>query len=96
MPHELKYTRRSKVLRPTKATNTANRTSIRLRPAEADGRRFGDWETDITVDSYGHAILTLTERPTNFILTDGCRMDVRPCLWRRQSPGCCSRIRETG
>ncbi len=70
MPHELKYTRRSKALRPTKATNIANRTSIHQRPAEADGRRFGDWEMDTIVDSYGHAILTLTERSTNFILME--------------------------
>ena len=70
MPHELKYTRRSKSLRPTKATNIANRTSIHQRPPEADGKRFGDWEMDTIVDSYGHAILTLTERSTNFILME--------------------------
>lgn len=68
MPHELKYTKRIKALRPTKATNTANRTSIHDRTKEADGKRFGDWEMDTIVDSYGHAILTLTERSTNFIL----------------------------
>lgn len=56
--------------RPTKATNIANRTSIHERPAEADGKRFGDWEMDTIVDSYGHAILTLTERSTNFILME--------------------------
>jgi len=70
MPHELKYTRREKRLRPTKATNIANRTSIHERPKEADGKRFGDWEMDTIVDSYGHAILTLTERSTNFILME--------------------------
>ncbi len=70
MPHELKYTRRSKTLLPTKATNIANRTSIHQRPPEADGKRFGDWEMDTIVDSYGHAILTLTERSTNFILME--------------------------
>ncbi len=58
---------RSKTFRPTKATNIANRTSIHQRTAEADGSRFGDWEMDTIVDSYGHAILTLTERTTNFI-----------------------------
>ena len=62
MPHELKYTRRTKNLRPTKATNIANRTSIHERPKEADGTRFGDWEMDTIVDSFGHAILTLTEQ----------------------------------
>lgn len=70
MPHELKYTRRVKHSRPTKATNIANRTSIHSRPLEADGTRFGDWEMDTIVDSFGHAILTLTERATNFILME--------------------------
>ena len=69
-PHELKYTRRTRLLHPTKATNIANRTSIHERPAEADGKRFGDWEMDTIVDSFGHAILTLTERSTNFILME--------------------------
>jgi IS30 family transposase len=70
MPHELKYTRRCKTCHVTKATNIANRTSIHQRPAEADGKRFGDWEMDTIIDSYGHAILTLTERSTNFILME--------------------------
>lgn len=68
MPHELKYTKRTKALRQTKATNISNRTSIHDRPKEADGKRFGDWEMDTIVDSFGHAILTLTERQTNHIL----------------------------
>jgi IS30 family transposase len=70
MPHELKYTRRCKACHVTKATNIANRTSIHQRPAEADGKRFGDWEMDTIIDSYGHAILTLTERSTNFIMME--------------------------
>lgn len=70
MPNELKYTRRVKRLRPTKATNIANRTSIHERPAEADGSRFGDWEMDTIVDPYSHVILTLTERSTNFIMME--------------------------
>ena len=70
MPHELKYNRRARLQRPTKATNIANRTSIHERPAEADGKRFGDWEMDTIVDAHGHAILTLTERSTNFILME--------------------------
>ena len=70
MPHELRYKRRVKRQRPTGATNIAGRTSIHERPAEADGRRFGDWEMDTIVDPYGHAILTLTERSTNFILME--------------------------
>ena len=73
LPHELKYRKRVRALRPTKATNIANRTSIHDRPAEADGRRFGDWEMDTIVDPFGHAILTLTERSTNFILMEKLR-----------------------
>lgn len=70
MPHELKYTRRMKKQPVTKASNIKDRTSIHERPLEADGRRFGDWEMDTIVDSYGHAILTLTERSTNFMLME--------------------------
>lgn len=70
MPHELKYVRRMKKQPVTKATNIKDRISIHERPKEADGKRFGDWEMDTIVDSYGHAILTLTERSTNFILME--------------------------
>lgn len=38
------------------------------RPREADGTLFGDWEMNTIVNSYGHAIVTLTERSTNFFL----------------------------
>ena len=70
MPHGLKYKKRGKILCPTKATNIPNRTSIHERPKEADGTRFGDWEMDTIIDSCGHAIVTLTERSTNFILME--------------------------
>ena len=70
MPHRLKYTKRCKAVRQTKATNIPNRISIHRRPEQADGTRFGDWELDTIVDSYGHAIVTLTERSTNFILME--------------------------
>ena len=52
----------------TKATNIRNRVSIHERPAEADGKRFGDWEMDLIVDKDNHAILTMIERSTNFLL----------------------------
>ena len=55
---------------PAKATNIANRTSIHDRPAEADGKRFGDFEMDLIVDAYGHAILVLVERMTNFVMME--------------------------
>ena len=70
MPNELKYKRRIRRQHPTKATNIANRTSIHERPPEADGSRFGDWEMDTIVDGHSHAILTLTERSTNFIMME--------------------------
>ncbi len=69
-PHGLKYTRRKKAGRVTKVANIKNRTSIHERPPEADGKRFGDWEMDTIVDSHGNAILTLTERSTNYLLME--------------------------
>lgn len=44
-----------------------DRTSIEERPPEADGTRFGDWEMDTIIGKDGKgAILTLTERKTNY------------------------------
>lgn len=68
MPHELRYRRKEKKQYVTKATNIPNRTSIHDRPKEADGKRFGDWEMDLIVDSQQHVILTLVERSTNMLL----------------------------
>lgn len=62
--------RHSSQRRPTKATNIANRTSIHDRPEEANGKRFGDFEMDLIVDAYGHAILVLVERLTNFVMME--------------------------
>ncbi|MEE3386451.1 MAG: IS30 family transposase [Prevotella sp.] len=46
-----------------------NRVSISERPAEADGKRFGDFEMDTIVGKGNHgAIVTLTERSTNLLL----------------------------
>ena len=70
MPHELKYTRRQKQHKPTKATNIPNRTSIHERPPEANGKLFGDWEMDLIVDGQQHVILTLVERSTNMLLME--------------------------
>ena len=58
--HKMKYRRHISRLCPTKAMNIPNRTSIRERPLEATGTRFGDWEMDLIVGK--GAILTLTER----------------------------------
>ena len=65
------FKRRSKGERkPTKATNIANRISIHDRPAEANVKRFGDFEMDLIVDSYGHTILVLLERMTGFVMME--------------------------
>ena len=49
-------------------TSIPNRTSISERPAEADGKRFGDFEMDTIVGKGNHgAIVTLIERSTNML-----------------------------
>ncbi len=68
MPHELRYRRKEKKQYVTKAINIPNRTSIHDCPKEANGKRFGDWEMDLIVDSQQHVILTLAERSTNMLL----------------------------
>lgn len=51
------------------ARNIPNRTSIKDRPAEADGKRFGDWEMDLIIGKNGYqAILTLVERSTGYVI----------------------------
>ena len=50
-------------------TAIKDRKMIDMRPAEVDGKRFGDWEMDCIVDSEGKGvILTLVERSTNFMM----------------------------
>ncbi len=67
--HKMKYRRRRKRTRKTKGSNIPNRISIHDRPAEADGARFGDWELDLIVGKGQRgALVTLTERSTNYIL----------------------------
>lgn len=77
MRHRLKYRRRLSRQRPTKATNIPNRTSIHERPNEVDGKRRGDWQMDLIVDSFGHAILTLTETATNMLMMEKLRYGKR-------------------
>ena len=71
--HRMKYRRKAFRRHETKASNIRNRVSIHERPAEADGTRFGDWEMDLIVDRDSNAILTLTERSTNFLLMEKLR-----------------------
>lgn len=63
--HQLKYRKRP----VGKHFPIANRVSIEERPKIVDSReRFGDWEMDTIIGSYQQgAILTLTERKTNFV-----------------------------
>lgn len=87
--HKMKY--RHHWVKQT-AKNIPNRVSIHERPKEADGTRFGDWEMDTIVGPGNKgAILTLTERSTNFILAaklpDGKNADsLANVAWRLLLP----------
>ena len=68
--HKMKY--RHHQHRPKKAAGKSlipNRVSIHDRPAEADGRRFGDWEMDLVIGKgRKSAVLTVIERSTNMFM----------------------------
>ena len=86
-----KYTRKARKRKETKATNIRNRVSIHKRPAEAEGKRFGDWEMDLIVDKDNHAILTMIERSTNFLLMSKLKygkkaMPLAKTVWRLLLP----------
>lgn len=69
--HRMKYRHHRRRVRPTVATNIPDRTSIHARPAEADGRRFGDWEMDTIVGKGQKSmILTLCERSRNYLIME--------------------------
>ena len=69
--HQMRYRKKRRAERgPTKATNIPNRVSIHQRPPEVNGKRFGDWEMDLIVDSRQRALLTLTEMSTNLMLIE--------------------------
>lgn len=89
--HRMKYKRKASRRHETKASNIRNRVSIHQRPAEADGRRFGDWEMDLIVDRDSNAVLTLTERSTNFLLMEKLKHGkkagaVAKAVWRMLLP----------
>jgi IS30 family transposase len=68
-----------------------NRVSIHDRPAEADGKRFGDWEMDLIVDKDQNGILTMIERSTVFLLMAKLKhgkmaMPVAKTAWRLLLP----------
>lgn len=67
--HKLKYKHHINVFKKTKVRNILDRTSIHDRLAEANGRRFGDWEMDLIIGKgQKSAILTLCERSRNYLL----------------------------
>lgn len=77
--HGMKYNRHGRPNRTTKVRNIPGRVSIHQRPAEADGKRFGDWEMDTIVGKDGKgAIVTLTERSTNMLLMERLPEGKRP------------------
>lgn len=65
--HKLKYIHHQRPKRKTAGRSLIpNRVSIHDRPADADGRRFGDWEMDLVVGKgQKSAVLTVVERSTN-------------------------------
>lgn len=89
--HKMKYKRHARKKHLTKATNIRNRVSIHERPKDANGTRFGDWEMDLIVDRNSNALLTLTERSTNFIIINKLKngkdaMGVAKAVWRALLP----------
>lgn len=52
------------------ACNIPNRTSIKDRLAEVDGKRFGDWKMNLIIGKNGcQAILVLVERSTSYVIS---------------------------
>lgn len=68
--HKMKYRRRRH--KPYAAAGKSlipDRTPIQDRPAEADGKRFGDWEMDLVIGAgQKSAVLTIIERSQNMFL----------------------------
>ena len=52
------------------ACNIPTRTSIKDRPAEVYGKRFGDWKMNLIIGKNGcQAILVLVERSTSYVIS---------------------------
>lgn len=67
--HRMKYLHHRRPSCGTKVRNIPGRVSIHDRPAEADGRRFGDWEMDLIVGKGQKSeILTMCERSTGYMM----------------------------
>lgn len=68
--HGMKYRRhQAKAYKTAGRSMIPDRVSIHERPAEANGKRFGDWEMDLVIGSeHKSAVLTLIERSQNMLL----------------------------
>lgn len=63
------HRRKANPYKSASAKNIPERTSIKDRPSEADGKRFGDWEMDLIIGKNGYqAILVLVERLTGYVI----------------------------
>lgn len=67
--HGMKYRRhQSKPYKTAGKSMIPDRVSIHDRPAEADGKRFGDWEMDLVIGAgQKSAVLTIVERSLNIL-----------------------------
>lgn len=89
--HGMKYRRRKNRRQAAGRTLIPMRVSIHDRPAEADGKRFGDWEMDLIVGKGQRSVLlVLIERSTNFLLmvrlSDKKPQTVYMAIWRLLLP----------
>lgn len=68
--HRMKYRRHQATPYKTAGKSMIpDRVSIHERPAEADGKRFGDWEMDLVIGAgQKSAVLTLIERSQNMFM----------------------------
>ena len=63
------HRRKSNPYKYASVRNIPGRVSIKDRPAEANGKRFGDWEMDLIIGKNGfQAILVLVERSTGYVI----------------------------
>ena len=63
------HRRKSNPYKHASVRNIPGRVSIKERPAEANGKRFGDWEMDLIIGKNGfQAILVLVERSTGYVI----------------------------
>ncbi len=68
--HGMKYRRhQAKPYKTAGKSMIPDRVSIHDRPAEADGKRFGDWEMDLVIGAeQKSAVLTIIERSQNMFM----------------------------